>query len=244
MTLWAKLWTHFWMQGASPNPPGRLAMRLASWFAPPHKARVCLAQMTSFGYVAWSATIYHRDVRFGKGIFIDDRVVLFQRERGGPVQFGRDVRIYRDAILETGHGGALTVGDGSSIHPRCQINAYVSDIRIGQHVMIAPNCALYSYDHGIATGTPIERQPLTSRGPIVIGDGAWLGFGAIVLSGVRIGEGAVIGAGAVVTRDVPVEGVAIGSPARVIGTRSAISSERLPVEVMPDLQSRERRPSP
>jgi len=33
----------------------------------------------------------------------------------------------------------------------------------------------------------------------MIDDDAWLGFGVIVLDGVRIGKGAVVGAGAVVT---------------------------------------------
>jgi acetyltransferase-like isoleucine patch superfamily enzyme len=201
---------------------GRMATRFATWFAPPHKARAYLARMNRLGYIAPSATIYHKDLELGPRIFIDERVVIFQRKQGGPIRLGSDVCIYRDVILESGFGGSLVVGDGSSIHPRCQINANVSNIEIGKDVMIAPNCALYSYDHGIAAGIPIGDQALTSRGPISIGDGAWLAVGVIVLGGVRIGKGAVIGAGSVVTRDVPDEAIAVGSPARVVGTRSDV----------------------
>jgi acetyltransferase-like isoleucine patch superfamily enzyme len=97
--------------------------------------------------------------------------------------------------------------------------AHKASIRIGRGVAIAPGCAFYPYDHGITSGTPIASQPLTSRGDIVVGDGAWLGTNVIVLSGVEIGRGAVIGAGSVVTRSVPEEAIAVGNPARVIGRR-------------------------
>jgi acetyltransferase-like isoleucine patch superfamily enzyme len=58
-----------------------------------------------------------------------------------------------------------------------------------------------------------------SRGPITIGSDAWIGMGAVVLSGVTIGDGAVVGAQAVVAKDVPPYAIAVGNPARVIRTR-------------------------
>lgn len=42
-----------------------------------------------------------------------------------------------------------------------------------------------------------------NKGDIVIGSDVWIGYEAVILSGVTIGDGAVIGARAVVTRDVP-----------------------------------------
>lgn len=50
--------------------------------------------------------------------------------------------------------------------------------------------------------------------PIVVGDGCWIGAGAIILPGVTVGEGCVVGAGAVVTRDCSPNGLYVGSPAR------------------------------
>lgn len=51
---------------------------------------------------------------------------------------------------------------------------------------------------------------------VVIGKGAYLGVGAIILPGVTIGEGAVVGAGAVVTKDVAPYAMVAGNPARFI----------------------------
>jgi acetyltransferase-like isoleucine patch superfamily enzyme len=216
-------WTRFWMRRAGLSGLGRIATRLATWFAPPHKARAYLACMNPQGYIAPSVTIYHSDLQLGAHVFIDERVVLFQREGGGPIQTGERVYIYRDTIIETGYGGSLTIGAKASIHPRCQINAYKVPVRIGAGVMMAPNCALYPYDHGVAPGKAIIEQPLASKGGIVIDDEAWLGVGVIVLGGVRIGKGAVVAAGSVVTQDVPDGAIAAGVPARVVKMRSEMS---------------------
>lgn len=58
-----------------------------------------------------------------------------------------------------------------------------------------------------------------SKGNIEIGDDVWIGYGAIILSGVTVGQGAVIAAGAVVTKDIPAYGIVGGVPARIIGYR-------------------------
>ena len=57
------------------------------------------------------------------------------------------------------------------------------------------------------------------KGPIVIGDDAWIGYDCTILSGVTIGQGAVVAAGSVVTKDVPPYAVVGGTPARVIKYR-------------------------
>jgi acetyltransferase-like isoleucine patch superfamily enzyme len=51
----------------------------------------------------------------------------------------------------------------------------------------------------------------------VVGYGAAIGGGAVVLPGIRIGRMALVGAGAIVTRDVPERGIVAGNPARLMG---------------------------
>jgi acetyltransferase-like isoleucine patch superfamily enzyme len=77
----------------------------------------------------------------------------------------------------------------------------------------------YSYDHSFARGIPYSKQPLKTKGPIIIEDEVWIGARSVVLSGVCIGKGAVIAAGSVVTKDIPAEAIAAGSPARVLRFR-------------------------
>lgn len=58
-----------------------------------------------------------------------------------------------------------------------------------------------------------------SKGPIIIGDDVWIGYGAIILSGVKIGKGSVIGAGSVISKDVPPFAIVAGNPAKVVKFR-------------------------
>ena len=58
-----------------------------------------------------------------------------------------------------------------------------------------------------------------NKGDIVIGNDVWIGYEAVILSGVAIGDGAVIGARAVVTKDVPPYTIVGGVPAKPIRRR-------------------------
>jgi acetyltransferase-like isoleucine patch superfamily enzyme len=202
-----------------------MATYLASFFAPPHKSAQALAMMNPLGYISPTATLHHSDLKLGSHIFISDRVLLFQAHHGGAITLGDRVAILRDTILETGEGGCISIGNETYIHPRCQLNAYLSAIELGARVLIAANTAFYTHNHGITPGEPIIYQPLASKGPIVVGDDAWIGTGVVVLGGVTIGPGAVIGAGSVVTKSVPANAIAVGVPARVVGTRGGPAEE-------------------
>jgi len=58
-----------------------------------------------------------------------------------------------------------------------------------------------------------------NKGDIVIGNDVWIGFEAVILSGVTVGDGAIIGARAVVTKDVPPYTIVGGVPAKPIRKR-------------------------
>lgn len=53
-----------------------------------------------------------------------------------------------------------------------------------------------------------------NKGNIVIGNDVWIGYEAVILSGVTIGDGAIIGTRAVVTKDVPPYTIVGGVPHR------------------------------
>lgn len=58
-----------------------------------------------------------------------------------------------------------------------------------------------------------------NKGDIIIGNDVWIGYEAVILSGVTVGDGAIIGARAVVTKDVPPYTIVGGVPARPIRKR-------------------------
>ena len=62
-------------------------------------------------------------------------------------------------------------------------------------------------------------QAWDQKGDIIIGDDVWIGYEAVVLSGVTIGDGAVIGCRAVVTKDIPPYTIVGGVPAKPIRKR-------------------------
>jgi acetyltransferase-like isoleucine patch superfamily enzyme len=106
-------------------------------------------------------------------------------------------------------GDRCLIGKGSGIvgHLRIEIG---DDVWTGHHVYITDQ------NHGYTdVDLPISRQTMPER-PVSIGDGSWLGHGAVVLPGATIGRHVVIGANSVVTGDIPDFSVAVGVPARVI----------------------------
>ena len=140
--------------------------------------------------------------------------------------------------------GSITLGKDTSINVSAVVRGQV---RIGTGVRIGGKVSILGFNHQFEPGTPIHRQPLTSRG-IVIEDDVWIGSHAVVLDGVHIGAHAVVGAGAVVTKDVPSGAIVAGNPARLLRWRdespatsgaSSASSSGAPLSASsPQLESR------
>ena len=219
-------WIRGWMKLAGRGPFGRVATRLATWFAPPFFKRNRLAKFSTKGYVSPKAAIDHSKLRLGSYVFIGDEVKIIEGDESGYIDLAEGVELHRELTLHTGQGGNIEIGPRSSVHAGCHLIAYKSSIRIGADVQIASNSAFYPYNHGFAPGMLIADQPITSKGDIVLEDDVNIGFGVIVLDGVTIGKGAAVGAGSVVVQDIPPGAIAMGVPARVLRMRSDLELSR------------------
>jgi len=158
----------------------------------------------------------------------EERTLARERCRALNQSSPRDESLRRDTVKKLFASG----GDSVCVEPpfRCDYgtNIYlgkkvylnfdcvildVCEVRIGNHVFIAPGVHLYTATH------PLEaelRRTQEFGKPVTIGNDVWLGGKSIVCPGVTIGDRSVIGAGSVVTKDVPAGVVVAGNPAKVI----------------------------
>jgi acetyltransferase-like isoleucine patch superfamily enzyme len=158
------------------------------------------------------------NVRLGKGVYLDHGTYLHACPGG--ISIGAESRVMKNAILHVYNfrnlpQSGIRIGARSLIGEGCILRGQ-GGITIGDDVYLGTLVQLLAVNHVFAdTNRPISHQGITAEG-ISIGDGAWIGSGAILLDGVRIGRNAVIGAGAVVNKNVPDYCVAVGNPARVV----------------------------
>ena len=219
-------WPRFWIRVAGIRYCRRIATGFALLGAPPPLLRSAHAMFHPHGWIHPRSTLWGPTISVGQNVYIDADVQIYQEEGGGPVEIGRQVRMYEGTHIIVGPRGGLSIGEGCNIHRGCQIESYEAPIQIGSRVGMASRCALISFDHGTYSDQYYGSQALTTKGPIIIEDDVWLGYRVIVLSGVRIGRGAVIGAGSVVTKDVPAYAIAAGVPARVVRMRSGSATDQ------------------
>jgi acetyltransferase-like isoleucine patch superfamily enzyme len=112
---------------------------------------------------------------------------------------------FKKPVLEIGYNVAITHS--------CDID-YSGGLIIRDDVWISERAMITTHSHKITDRRLKKDQPIEFS-PLLIEQDAWIGAGAIILSGVnRIGKGAVIGAGAVVTKDVEDFSIVVGNPAR------------------------------
>lgn len=64
-----------------------------------------------------------------------------------------------------------------------------------------------------------ENEEAISKGDNIIEDDVWIGYGVIIMSGIKIGKGTIIGAGSFVTKDVPPYSIVVGVPAKILKYR-------------------------
>lgn len=139
-------------------------------------------------------------IRFGEGCSINQRAALCPLHR----HMGKD------------YPSNITIGNNVSIGAYDRIASAYS-VTIEDDVLFAAFVHITDHSHGYEDVTkPIKDQTIIHKGPVVIGRGSWIAFGAHILSGVTIGEHCVIAANSVVTKDIPPYSVAAGNPARVV----------------------------
>lgn len=139
------------------------------------------------------------------------------------IRIGSRVHIRDGARLEavaddSGREPELTIGDGTSMEQGCHLACHCR-VTIGRYVTLAPYVVIAEATHPRAPeGFSLVDGIDPAESFIEIGEGVFLGTGCVILPNVTIGRYAVVGANSVVRSDIPDYAVAVGTPARVVGT--------------------------
>jgi len=178
---------------------------------------------------AWDYATLGAAVSLGRDVWIE-RPECFERcrsTREPAVVLGDGVRVFGWTVFNLEPAARVVVGARSTLVGAVLMVAERVDI--GSDVVVSYGVTIADSDFhptdleerrrdaeaSAPFGDASGRVALRSR-PVTIGDGAWIGIGAIVLKGVSVGAGARVGAGAVVARDVAAGACVEGNPAVVV----------------------------
>lgn len=121
-----------------------------------------------------------------------------------------------DSQIYLGKGDDVEIGDNCQINTHCRL----VNVKIGNYVMIAPDVVFIPKLHrSESLTTPMSKQGVIDFPHTIVEDDVWIGYGVVIMPGLRIGKGSIIGAQAVVTRDVAPFTVVAGVPAKIIRSR-------------------------
>lgn len=149
----------------------------------------------------------------------------------GSVEVGERFHLGPGSRVESTQG--LSIGNDVYIGKYCSV---VCDGSIGNQVLIANNVGLIGrndHDHtvvgvGIRSAPWIGDEDYSGRGrerKLRVEDDVWIGFGAVIFTGVTIGRGAIVASGSVVHQDVGPYDIVAGNPALVVGRRFTTTQE-------------------
>lgn len=168
-----------------------------------------------------------KGVKFGYNLMLNGFPVI-HRSQGSEIIIGNNcvlnsaknsviIRIYSPCRLITNRRDARIVF-GNNTGATSSLFVAVSQIKIGNNVLIGANCIII--DNDFHNTDPQKRNDNDYEGrPIYIEDNVFIGFNCLILKGVTIGENSIIGANSVVVNSIPKNSIALGNPCKVILTR-------------------------
>ena len=145
------------------------------------------------------------DVVIGKNVRIFDFVNLYGCSIGDESRIGTFVEIQKGAVI----GRRCKISSHSFI---CEGVEIEDDCFIGHSVTFINDRFPFAVNARGQSKGPDDWQCLPTR----VKRGASIGSGATILCSVTIGSGAIVGAGSVVTRNVAMNTIVAGNPARFL----------------------------
>ena len=142
------------------------------------------------------------------------------RYKGKTPQVGERVFLAEGACLV----GEVSVGDDSSVFYNAVLRGDLAEIKIGKRTNIQDNvCIHVSTGVGVSIGDEVTIGHGAVLHGCTIEDNVLVGMGAIIMDGALVMKNCIIGAGALVTagKNFPEGSLVMGAPAQIIRTLTA-----------------------
>lgn len=153
-------------------------------------------------------------IKLGDQVVLGERVALDVKSEDGAIVLGRKVTVGRSTIFSC-PGGIMAIGDDTAIGQCSRLGSLLG-------LTVGKGCSIGDFTYIVGAGhasdsleRPIIEQPITCKGPSIIGDKVFIGDRVTVLDGVTIGNGARVEPGSLVVRDVVPGSRVAGVPARI-----------------------------
>lgn len=132
------------------------------------------------------------------------------------ISIGNRTRIFPGIRMEAIGIGEIVIGNNCAIEQNVHIISSGTTVKIGNDVTISGNVFISNTDHEYSDiKKSVMDQELLVKDTI-IGDGSFIGYGAVILPGTNLGKHCVIGANSVVKGVFPDNCVIVGSPAYIV----------------------------
>ena len=144
------------------------------------------------------------------------------------VKLGKDVKLSKFINLygceigdETKIGAFVEIQKNARVGRRCKISSHTficEGVDIEDNVFVGHSVTFINdfYPRATTSNGELKLEADWKVEKTLVKKGASIGSGATILSRVTIGENAIVGAGSVVTKDVPVNAIVAGNPAKFL----------------------------
>ena len=150
----------------------------------------------------------------GKNTLLRDSNI-FIKGNNNILYIGDNCVVNNTSIILDNEGAEIRIGNKTSIAKAQIVSLEPYNIKIGEDCMLSYDIEIRNTDsHKIYDKNTNKR--INEGNGVSIGNHVWLGMRAIILKGVTIEDNSIVAGGSIVTKDVKVNTIVSGNPAKQI----------------------------
>ena len=140
---------------------------------------------------------------------------IFIKGNNNILYIGDNCVVNNTSIILDNEGAEIRIGNKTSIAKAQIVSLEPYNIEIGEDCMLSYDIEIRNTDsHKIYDKNTNKR--INEGNGVSIGNHVWLGMRAIILKGVTIEDNSIVAGGSIVTKDVKVNTIVSGNPAKQI----------------------------